>query len=88
MDIVALVLAVLGIGATIYVAFLVDKRTTSLIKRIGDIQSAEMPPEKYDTLLRLLNDKRGNYGWIKQNAHGKWIIVWEMEIKEGIRLGG
>ena len=88
MVVAALVLAVLGIIATIYVAYLVNKKTSRLINRILDIQSAEMPPKKYDVLLRLLRDKRGEYGWIKQNAQGKWVIVWEMEIKEGIELSG
>jgi len=79
-------LAIIGISGTVFVAFLVDRKTRRLFERIGDIQTAEMPHDKYLVLSRLLKDKRGNYGWIKQNAEGKWIIVWELEIKEGIKI--
>lgn len=90
MNIVSIILGIIGILATLSVAWLVYIKTGKLFKRIEMIQTAEMTVEKYRELLRLVEDgehtgrKRGT---IKQNKDGKWMIEWQLEIKDGVKLG-
>jgi hypothetical protein len=90
MNIVSLILGIIGILATLSIAWLVYIKTGKLFKRIEMIQTAEMTVEKYRELLRLVEDgertgqKRGT---IKQNKDGKWIIEWQLEIKNRVKLG-
>jgi hypothetical protein len=89
MDIAGIILGSIGILATLFVAWLVFKKTGKLFRRIELIQAAEMTVEKYRELLRLVEDgevtgqKRGT---IKQNKDGKWIIEWQLEAKDGVKF--
>jgi hypothetical protein len=75
--IAGVVLAVLGIAATVFVTVLVDKRTTKMLERINNMQVAEMPQEKYRTVLRLLDDmerSKVKRGTVSQLPNGSWSI--------------
>lgn len=77
MNIFMLILAILGIIATGLVGLLVHRRTKGLLKRVQNIQVAEMPPEKYRTVLRLLEDMERSgekRGTVSRREDGSWGI--------------
>jgi hypothetical protein len=87
--IIGIILAAVGIAATFFVALSVDKSTKKLIKRIEAIQTAEMPLEKYKTVIRYLEDMERTgvkHGTIQPNKEGKSIIAWEAEIKTAMGM--
>ena len=82
MNILMLILAILGIIATGLVGWLVHSRTKGLLKRVQNILVAEMTPEKYRTVLRLLEDmerSRVKRGTVNQKEDGSWGIDYVME---------
>ena len=86
MAIAAIVLALIGIGATAFVGRLVHRKTTkllkeidTLLKRINIIQTARSTPEELRNLKRLIEDieKHGvKRGTLAQTPDGKWKIDW------------
>ena len=88
MNIPMLLLAITGIFATAFVGWLVDRRTERLLKRVENIQVAEMPPEKYRKVLRLLEDMERSgekRGTLSQSEDGSWHINYA--IKAEVALG-
>lgn len=82
--IVGIILASLGILATVFVAWLVDKRTKRLLSHIESIQIADMPPQKYRTLLKLIEDMERSgmkRGTLNQRPDGSWGIDYILEMK-------
>jgi hypothetical protein len=87
---VGVVLAVFGIGVTVFVARLVDKRTTRLLRRIESMQIVEMPPEKYNAVLRAMEDmeRTGDKAvTVRKNQNGKWILEFDAEVMDGVNMG-
>ena len=86
MTIAAVVLAILGIVATILVAWLVHTKTSKLLRRINAVLIARVTPTELSQMERLIEDiertgeKRGT---IVQRSDGTWGIDWVMVVGGG-----
>lgn len=89
MNIIMLILAILGIIVTGLVGWMVHSRTKWLLGRVKNIQVAEMTPEKYRNVLRLLEDmertgeKRGT---VSKRKDGSWGIDYVIEVPPAVGL--
>lgn len=95
MGMAALIIAILGLTATIVVARLVHTRTSKALRRIDALLIAGKSFEEVRTIERLLEDierageKRGR---VVQRENGTWGVDWAIvvgggEVKPKGRLG-
>ncbi|MCJ7515453.1 MAG: hypothetical protein MUO89_05750 [Dehalococcoidia bacterium] len=91
MTIAALVLAILGIVATIFVGWLVHIKTGKLLRRINAVLIARVAPTELSQMERLMEDiertgeKRGT---LVQRPDGTWGIDWVMELGGTVKPTG
>ncbi len=85
MNIAALVIAILGLIATIGVAYLVNKRTKETLRRIEAILIAEKTNDEVASIERLIEDieRSGKRGTVVQRPNGSWGINWVMSVGGG-----
>lgn len=86
MEITAVVLASLGIIATMFVSWLVYIKSSKIINRINAILIARVKPSELHEMERLLEDiertgeKRGT---LVQRENGTWGIDWAITVGGG-----
>jgi hypothetical protein len=86
MEIASIILASLGIIATVFVSWLVYTKSGRILKRINAVLIARVTPTELSELNRLLEDiertgeKRGT---VVQRPDGTWGINWTMAVGGG-----
>ena len=91
MEIAEIILACLGITATVCVGLLVHTKTKKILKRIEAVLIARVAPEELSAMGRLIKDiertgeKRGT---VVQRSDGTWGINWTMKVGGEIKSTG
>jgi hypothetical protein len=91
MTIAALILAILGIIATILVGWLVHTKTGKLLRRINAVLIARVAPTELSQMERLIEDiertgeKRGT---LVQRPDGAWGIDWVVALGGTLKTTG
>jgi len=91
--IVSIILAVLGIGISFYIALAVNRSTTKLFNHIEAILIAPMTSEQHEALVRAVKDIEKTGEKQAQNFlgdDGKWHVAFDRKItvKVGIKAMG
>jgi hypothetical protein len=91
MEITALILAILGIVATILVGWLVHIETGKLLRLINAVLIARVSPTELSQMERLIEDiertgeKRGT---VVQRPDGTWAIDWALVLGGTVKPTG